>query len=87
MADVLQVHFALNLLPEIIIRDQFICFIPQSEMQRWFFDFEADAKLFHHIFDRKSWVDPSPNGYSVCCRDVVRRDQAGFGLPGKICHE
>ncbi len=73
MRGALQIDLRLNLLSEIIIRDQLVCLIPQPVICRYTLNLQVDTELFDNVVHSERRIDPGPDGDSLSCRDIIRR--------------
>lgn len=73
--NVLQVHFRLDLLPQIIIRNQLICLVPQGEHAWRVFYPEIDTQLPDYIVHSKGHVNTNSDGHALLGCDRISGDE------------
>ena len=81
-ADLLQVDFALDLLPQVVVRHQLVILISQRVNGWGIFQLQADAQLAYDIVDRQTGLNPCPYSKALLCSHVVCGNQASLCVRG-----
>lgn len=74
----LEVDLPLDFLPQVVVRDQFVIFVPQRVHGMSILQLQADTQLANDIVHRQTRLDPCPDGKPLLRRDIVCWDQAGL---------